>query len=648
MALYLVSACPGSGKTERIINEIKKLLDAKVHPDEIMALTFTRYAAQSMINRLGPTTAFINFGTFHKVSRELLKTSGYLQTSEPFHIDEYQFHFYDILREATSLRSEKQATHPLVKLLRHVNYLFVDEFQDVNQVQYNIVYLLSKFFAKKTWVVGDENQNIYRFRGSDSKFMTCCVREFAMWAEVHRDTFEVNHRSTPAIVDLLNAIESQIHVLQKQRSIDSDMKCKVVKSGRRDLDINPKPILRYYMSYQRANQDIANRIQVLRQQGVPLSAICVLSRSSHPLYALKDNLDDMDIPGEIWAAASENQGRSRETADKVTLSTIHSAKGGEFQHVFIQTHNSFFPDRRSDIIDEWKLWYVAVSRCATHLTVYDHFQHSSEFLSQATGLFDIDTKSLETFAHISRFSNQRCKKNPNPSPVLWSQIASRMDGGMFRFIKQNFLPTLDIFTQSSADVKLPSKLEPEASLLHFYIGLHVWFKLTTMTEDVVRCLGKRGSSSIPNWENIRQISKKDSLANVRHAHPFQEKATANIEIYLDRLYLQVSTFLRKGDFTSLNFPGHPVLIHERLCLVSNAKEKAYLYPVVDPNHEFKISLLDLLKALYMALLYKGIAKILLFHLESLTVSEIDIEAWDRTRQAEFVTFFNQFFIKDIV
>lgn len=644
--LHVVCACPGSGKTRKLVNEIKRLLDTGVHPESIMALTFTRHAAHEMKLRVGTDVQkLVSFGTFHSVARSLLQSSGCL-TREPFHVDEFQFHLHDVLEDLTS---RKQDDHPLIQVLKQIKFLFVDEFQDVNEIQYKLICLISRSFVPKTWVVGDENQNIFRFRGSDSKYLANCTKDFSSWAQVSQDDLDINHRSTQPIVDILNFIAQYIAGLARLET-KSTLRPET-KSGRRDKDA-PKPCLVYYMNYQRANQDIANRIQKLLHKGTPPGSICVLTRTSHPLHDLAKTLTSREIDCEIWAqSAQSSESLSSKGGSKVILSTIHSAKGQGIEHVFIQLHNLFFPDPRSDLIDEWKLWYVAVSRCATYLIVYDHYQHRSDFVAPMdSSLFDIDKDSLQSFAHMA--SSLRMVKSAKSIiktfPTSWAQVATRLDGGMFRFLKQRFLGNLESLTSFEKRGTLQD-IFPEAAIFSFYMA---WFDFHRRNEvplePLLRCVRKEGVRA--RLDKLQEIHSH--FENMRHLYPFTDDKILQVSTYLDKISLQTQVCKQTFQFETIDFCSNAML-DDLLCVAKTSPGARFaLVPSMDVTLEFKITLSDLIRAIYLALLVnkkrttteEPITSILLFHLDSLTVSELPLQDWDIDRQAEFLTFFNQFFL----
>ena len=230
----LVIAGPGSGKTTVLTNRVKHLISTGVPPSEILVLTFSKAAANEMkerfLNLCKQSSTEAEFGTFHSVFYRFLKKYNhhiskiitekeklYLlksiisknhfdipQTEEFLQIlirhiskiksnsdcksdDEfgqisgqiyplYQeilkesslMDFEDLLIETRDMLCENEEI--LKKIQNRFAYVFVDEFQDIDAVQYEILQLICDKHHN-LFAVGDDDQCIYSFRGSNPHFM---------------------------------------------------------------------------------------------------------------------------------------------------------------------------------------------------------------------------------------------------------------------------------------------------------------------------------------------------------------------------------------------------------------------------------------------------------------------------------------------
>ena len=96
--------------------------------------------------------------------------------------------------------------HPdvLKKYQETFRYILVDEFQDTNDLQYELVYLLAKEH-KNLFIVGDEDQSIYAFRGSNIENIRKFMKDFPKY---HQVILNQNYRSTTHILDAANSVIS--------------------------------------------------------------------------------------------------------------------------------------------------------------------------------------------------------------------------------------------------------------------------------------------------------------------------------------------------------------------------------------------------------------------------------------------------------
>jgi ATP-dependent DNA helicase RecQ len=209
----LVAAGPGSGKTEVLVRKIASLLTMEdVKPEQFLMLTFSKAAAlefRTRVFQLIPELGrFIKIATFHGFCFEMLGQLGDM----------------DKIQNVIELTTKAIENEELdLSLIANKSVLLLDEFQDVNKIEWKLISAIRKKTERlRIIAVGDDDQNIYKFRGSDIKYM----QEFLAEPETERFDLLVNYRSKDNIVELCNEIIQKV-----QTRIKSD---KLLTSGPSD------------------------------------------------------------------------------------------------------------------------------------------------------------------------------------------------------------------------------------------------------------------------------------------------------------------------------------------------------------------------------------------------------------------------------
>lgn len=167
----------------------------------------------------------------------------------------------------------------LGKWQEQLKYVFVDEWQDTNKVQYNLIKLLVGNQANLT-VVGDASQSIYSWRGADYRNITYLMKDYPKIKIVN---LEQNYRSTQNILDAANAVISKntSHpILKLWTSNQAGEKIKLY-SARNGLD---------------EADYVVSEIQGLTAWGYPLKGIAVLYRTNAQSRVLEEAFLHSGIP----------------------------------------------------------------------------------------------------------------------------------------------------------------------------------------------------------------------------------------------------------------------------------------------------------------------------------------------------------------
>ena len=161
-----------------------------------------------------------------------------------------------------------------------IKYLIVDEYQDVNDQQEKLIHAISEF-AVNICVVGDDDQTIYQFRGSNSENIISFSKRYC---NVRQIRLEENFRCQNTIVDIaVKVIDNNKRRLPKQ-----------MYSG-----ANKKPSLVSAEGYSNCEEEfssIAGKISNLHKNGVPYNSIAILVRKGKYLVQIEEALNKMKIP----------------------------------------------------------------------------------------------------------------------------------------------------------------------------------------------------------------------------------------------------------------------------------------------------------------------------------------------------------------
>lgn len=198
----LVAAGPGSGKTMLLVHKLASLILLEdIKTEKLLMLTFSRQAAtefrERLVKLIGKAGYGVEIKTFHSYCFDILGRKGNLIDSE------------NIVSEA--IRMIKDGEVEANRITKDV--LVVDEAQDISRTEYELLKLIVEQNDEiRTILVGDDDQNIYEFRGSSSKYMS----EFAKLNHATLYDMTENYRSTKSIVEFTNIYVNQLKNRIKQ------------------------------------------------------------------------------------------------------------------------------------------------------------------------------------------------------------------------------------------------------------------------------------------------------------------------------------------------------------------------------------------------------------------------------------------------
>lgn len=408
----VVAAGPGSGKTRVLVHKLASLLLMEdVKHEQLLMLTFSRAAAtefkKRLLNLIGNAANYIEIKTFHSYCFDLLGKVGSLEKS-------------DVILKKT-IEKIKNKDVEVSRITKTV--LVIDEAQDINDDEFSLINtLMEQNEEMRVIAVGDDDQNIFEFRGASSKYL----EQFIQVNRAVKHELVENYRSKSNLVHFANQFVERIQHRLKQTTIISTQpdngKIKLVRYQYENLitplvnDILATGLTGTTCVLTQTNEEALQITGLLLKKG--MQAKLIQSNEGFSLYNLLEvrfflsqlNLADdvFIISDDVWAAAKReliNKFRNsnkleicnniikdyeltnpkkkyksdlevfiRESkledfimdgGETVFVSTIHKAKGKEFDNVFLMLEN-FNPTT-----DEAKRQlYVAMTRAKQNLTIH--------------------------------------------------------------------------------------------------------------------------------------------------------------------------------------------------------------------------------------------------------------------------------------
>ena len=203
----VVAAGPGSGKTRVLVHKLASLLLLEdVKHEQLLMVTFSRAAATEFKKRLmkliGNAANFVEIKTFHSYCFDLLGKIGSLDGVD------------NVVHDAAQMIANGEVEQGRITK----SVLVIDEAQDMDVSEFALIRaLMQSNDGMRVIAVGDDDQNIYGFRGSDSAYMQSLIDEYG----AARYELVENYRSKANIVALANRFAESIKNRMKQHPIEA-------------------------------------------------------------------------------------------------------------------------------------------------------------------------------------------------------------------------------------------------------------------------------------------------------------------------------------------------------------------------------------------------------------------------------------------
>ena len=417
----VVAAGPGSGKTRVLVHKLASLLLLEdVKHEQLLMLTFSRAAAtefkQRLMELIGNAAHFVEIKTFHSYCFDLLGRIGNLEESR------------NVVSNAAEMICQGEVEPN--KIGKTV--LVIDEAQDMGAEEYTLVKaLMTNNEEMRVIAVGDDDQNIYEFRGSDSGYMYRLAQESgSTFVEMTE-----NYRSARQPVDFANGFLKNIHKRIKSTPIISMRKEKGwVEVIRHQSEYMYQPLVENLLQHRdkgtscvltQTNEEAVILMALLRKHGINSKLIQSMdglrfwnmAEMRYFLRYINKRIKTPLITEELWEEAKHNTfstydrslslmyvkrcveqfeqtNKTKYFSDfkeflfessvedfcdvsgaDVVVSTIHKAKGREFDDVYMLISDNYVKDAHL-----MRRYYVGITRAKNRLFIHtngDCFNHLS-------------------------------------------------------------------------------------------------------------------------------------------------------------------------------------------------------------------------------------------------------------------------------
>lgn len=347
----IVFAGAGTGKTRTLTQRVAYMIENGIRSNNILAITFTNKATNEMRERLNKILnekiKGLTISTFHSLCARILRMDiEYLGYNRRFDIldDEDQLkiinealnnlnidkkkysakHMRKVINNCkcfalkANFKEEQRVFDEYERLMKEYNsldfedlllktlelfekfpdvldkyryyyrYVLVDEFQDTNLIQYKIVKLLT-LESRNLFVVGDDDQSIYSFRGTNYENIKLFKKDFPEFKMV---ILNENYRSTQTILDGANKL------IKNNKDRENKELFSNIKGSQSDVIVQQMYDDRDEVDY------VMTKIRELKKKGVDYSDIAILYRSSVVSRNFELALVQNNIPYKIYGGIS--------------------------------------------------------------------------------------------------------------------------------------------------------------------------------------------------------------------------------------------------------------------------------------------------------------------------------------------------------
>lgn len=440
----VVAAGPGSGKTRVLIHKLASLLLLEdVKHEQLLMLTFSRAAAtefkQRLMKLIGNAAHYVEIKTFHSYSFDLLGRIGNLEDAK------------DVVGKAAEMINQGEVEPNRIGK----TVLVIDEAQDMGSEEYALIKALMNHNEEmRVIAVGDDDQNIYEFRGSNS----CYMQRLSQEQGGKLVEMTENYRSTQQVVNFANAFVSVINKRMKKTPIismsDEEGSTQITHHQAKYMY---EPLTEELLQHKKdgtsciltqTNEEAVILMALLRKKGIQCKLIqgmdgflfVNIAEMRYFLKYIDKQLQTPLIPNELWEDAKnatystyknsqslsyikccielfEQTNKAKYASDfkefvfessvedfcdisgaEIVISTIHKAKGREFDNVYMlishlnektPLHEMTIEELERKQQQQMRRLYVGITRAKKRLFIHTNTNnfahiHATQYIADQT------------------------------------------------------------------------------------------------------------------------------------------------------------------------------------------------------------------------------------------------------------------------
>ena len=417
----VVAAGPGSGKTRVLVHKLASLLLLEdVKHEQLLMLTFSRAAAtefkQRLMELIGNAAHFVEIKTFHSYCFDILGRIGNLEDAKNV-----------VAKAAEMINQGEVEPNKIGKTV-----LVIDEAQDMGTEEYALVKaLMTSNEEMRVIAVGDDDQNIYEFRGSDSGYMYQLTQERGSKIVEMTENYRSAHHPVNFANDFLKIIDKR---MKSTPIISMRKEDGWVEVTRHQSKYMYQPLVENLLQHKdkgtscvltQTNEEAVILMALLRKQGISSKLIQSMEglrfwnilEMRYFMRYIDKRIKTPLITEELWEETKhatfstydrslslmyvkrcveqfEQTNKTKYFSDfkefvfessvedfcdisgtDVVVSTIHKAKGREFDNVYMLVSDNYVKD-----VHLMRRYYVGITRAKNRLFIHtngDYFNRLS-------------------------------------------------------------------------------------------------------------------------------------------------------------------------------------------------------------------------------------------------------------------------------